>query len=253
MAWPEPKPWSPVQTGAGLGTSFGPFTIVRGLASTSFGERFLALHDRERTTHTLHRIDCGHARVRQRRVLMALDALAGLSHPHLIPIEEYSLASTGHAVAATPYAGNHDGLMTLGMHLELKGGRLSARETHRALSQLLGALAHAQARGLANGPVTFAQVLVDPRGRLVIDAYGLEHRLRGEVEGTDAFVRDASSVAALGFQMVTGCRPRRTRAGALLAARAIVPGLSEAWDRFFAWSLETPADAAGLLARLPAE
>src|SRR5205823_1242782 len=100
------------------------------------GERWLAFNESDNSDHIAHRVRLSQDKADQRRFIAAVEALSSLSHPHLLPIEQFSLGIAGGAWVVTPFTGSHDGLVTLSSLVRDKGGCMTAPETERALLQL---------------------------------------------------------------------------------------------------------------------
>lgn len=214
---------------------FGPYVLVRELSHGPAGERWLALHERDHSSHVVHRASARHDRGSQKRFFDSMERLSTLSHPHLLPIESYAVCPAGRATLVTPYTGNQSGLVTLGSLVELKGGRLSPTEADRALTHVLEGIDYAHRSGIGHGPVSAERVLVDRHGRAAIELYGLERSLRGGLGADAELVRDeVRSVAEIGYRLITGLGAEEPR----IAAGRLVKKLSPAWDEWFERGLD---------------
>lgn len=207
---------------------FGPYRMVRPLGGDEgMAERWLALHERQSTSHVVYRFRELYDKMSRRRFLAWMERLSALRHPHLLPIEEYSFCPTGRACFVTPYTGNQDGLVTLDVLLHAKGGRLGVSETQRGIRQMLDAMRYIHSLGSAHGPVDPAGVQVDRSGRLVLELRGewaVDHPCGSERD-------DVRAVVALAFRMMTGVTPER--AGRTLAELA--PDTAEGWTPAGGW------------------
>lgn len=243
---------------------FGPYSFVRALEPGRLGERWLALHDRDLSSHIVHRIVLRHDNHSRRKFLLGVQPLAELSHPHLLSVEQYSMDVSGRGCIVTPYTGSSDGLLTLAGLLQLKGGRLSASEARRATAHLLEAAAHAHERGQAHGHLTMDQILVDRHGRIQIELYGMERALGARITSTDDLIRgEVWSIIAIAYRMVTG--QRADQPGTPMALGAGMPKVTDgtakckldlAWESFFTKGLdeiEGYSTAADALAALPSD
>ena len=217
---------------------FGPYRLVRRLADSHMAERWLALHERNLSSHVVHRFQPCPDKASQRRVIGAIERGLALSGPHLLPIELFSLSISQRPCAVTPYTGNHEGLLTLADLLQAKGGQMPAPEAERAMLHLLEASRFAQGVGAVHGEVAWTDVMVDRHGSCAIEFYGLARRLNGGGGGvTEARHDEVRSIIEMGYRLVTGLDP----AASQIAASRLVKRLDRAWDEFF----ELGLDAAG--------
>lgn len=204
----------------------GPYRVIRPLEPGRLAARWLAVHDRDQTSHVAHEFFC-RDRAEQRRLISAFEQISKLDHPNILPVQQFALADCHVAWLLTPYTGNQDGLVTLDSLLQDKGGRMSADETDRALGQILRAIEFAHAAGHIHGPISADQVLVDRRGRISIEMYGLQRRLGGLGTGNSEVVRDeVRSVVELAYRLLTGFTAEEPR----IPAGRLVERLNPAWD-----------------------
>ncbi len=221
---------------------FGAYELVRELApspgTTLTAERWLALHERDNSSHVVYRFPVRHDKPGQRRFFEAVEPVALLKDSHLLEIEQYSICSTGRGMIVTPFTGNQDGLTTLGTLVEMKGGRMSPHETDRAINHLLEGLAVAHSTtgvGACHGPLMLDEVLVDRHGRLVIELYGLASRLKGvQFSAADGVRDEIRSVAGIAYRLLTGLLAEEPR----IEADRLVKGLSPLWTRWLARGLD---------------
>jgi|SoiMethySBSTD1v2_1073268.scaffolds.fasta_scaffold477970_1 serine/threonine protein kinase len=230
----------------------GPYQLVRQLEGSVPAERWLAFNQSDQTTHVAYRFKLSQDKSEQRRFIAAVEAMSPLSHPHLLPIEQFSLVVGGGAWIVTPYTGSHDGLVTLSALVRDKGGRLEPQETERALIQLLEAMEHAHSEGHVHGALRAEEILVDRRGSLSVELYGLRRRL-GAMGGTAAseVIRDeVRSLVGLGYWLLTGLPAEDPR----IEAGRLIPRLDRRWDDWFNEGLDPLggfATAGETLAGLP--
>jgi len=226
---------------------FGPYRLVRALVPGTLGDRWLALHARQKTSHVVHRFPACEDRAERRRYLTAFEKLSSIRHPHILPIEQMSFGHRARAWAVTPYTGNADGLVTLDRLRELKGGRMGVFETERAIAQLLEASSAAHEQGLIHGPLREDRILVDRHGSLAIEHYGLDRTVhpRGDADG-DATGDEIRSIAEIGYQCLTGLEPGEP---AIRASR-IDRRLDRRWDEWFERGLDPSAGFACALEAL---
>jgi serine/threonine protein kinase len=230
----------------------GPYRLNRQLQPGGLGERWLAFNESNQTDHVAHRFRLSQDRTEQRRFVAAVEVLSPLSHPHILPVEQFSLGVGGGGWIVTPYTGSHDGLVTLASLVRDKGGRMTAPETERALMQLLEAVEYAHAEGHHHGPMSAVEILVDRRGSLAIELYGLRRRLGGMARRPAADVArdEVRSVVEIGYLLLTGLPAEEPR----IQAGRLLPRLDHRWDEWFNEGLDaatgfaTPSEA---LAALP--
>ncbi len=226
---------TPILNTAPDATRLGPFALTRTLQPGPLGPRHLALHELDHSSHVIHR-PVGRDRFEQRKFLAIAQAAQKLRHPHILPIEDFGLDAKGSPWLVTPFTGDATGLWSLEAHLRAKGGYLPPIEARQAVGHLFEAAAFAHESGLAHGPLAMDEVLVDRRGSLLIEFYGLARMRRtGETLTTDPDVRRAEvqSIVRIGYQLVTGLLPEMP----IIAASRVVAGLDPAWDAWFATGL----------------
>ena len=228
---------------------FGAYELIRPLAPGPISERWLARHEFEHTSHVVHYFPERHDRAGQRRFLEAVEAVSVVSDSHLLPIQQFGVCPGGRGVAVTPYTGNHQGLVSLDMLLELKGGRMGPIEAERALVHILEGLEAGESLG-GNGPVSLSQVLVDRHGRAAIEFYGLQPRLKGApVLGPESLRDEVRSVVEIGYHLLTGLSAEEPRVPVARLERR----LPRAWENWLERGLDpvagfsTPTEAIGAL------
>ena len=229
----------------------GPYRIIRPLAPRKLASRWLAVHDRDQTSHVAHEFAC-RDRAEQRRFLSAFEKISELDHPHILQVEQFALADARLAWLLTPYTGNQDGLVTLESLLSAKGGRMPPQEADRAMSQLLSAIEYAHGMGYHHGPLSTDEILVDRHGRVSVDLYGLGRRLGGLAAGNAEVVRDeVRSVVEMGYRLITGDSADEPR----IPAGRLIRKLDAHWDAWFDAGLDPLsggfASAAEAAAALP--
>jgi serine/threonine protein kinase len=230
----------------------GPYRLIRQLQPGGLGERWLAFNEADQSDHVAHRFRMGYDKAEQRRFIAAVEALSSLAHPHLLPIEQLCLNVGGGGWIVTPFTGSHDGLVTLDSLSRDKGGRMTPPEAERALVQVLEGIEYAHAQGHHHGPVDPAEVLIDRRGSLAIELYGLRRRMGGMANRAAAEVArdEVRSIVQVGYWLLTGLPAEEPR----IQAGRLMPRLDHRWDEWFNEGLDaasgfsTPSDA---LAALP--
>ncbi len=116
-----------------------------------------------------------------------------------------------------------------------RGGQLSPDEAERAVTQLLEAVESAHTAGVRHGPIGLAEVLIDRRGSLLVELYGLERAMRGLGAGDAELARDeVRSVVEIGYQLITGLRAEAP----LIPADRLVKKLDVLWARWLAHGLD---------------
>lgn len=223
---------------------FGPYRLIRPLNPLNGWERFIALHERDDTDHVVYRHPPLHDASERRRLLGAIEPLAAVRHAHLLEVAAYSFDEQGRLCLVTPYAGNQEGLVTLSDLVERRNGRLDVAETARCVEHLLEAVIAARGAGLAGGPVVPERILVDRRGSVHIELYGLpsaDRMYRGVCTGAD----EVRAIGAMAVWLLTGIR----QDVASLAVGRIAGRGAKAWEPWLEAAtdpvngFETPADA----------
>lgn len=216
---------------------FGPYRLVRALEAGPLGERWLAVHEVDLSSHVVHRFAARPDKSGQRRFLSAVESVAGLEHPHLAPVEMFALCPLGRGCIVTPYTGNQDGLVTLDALVAAKGGRLTPIEAERAVTHLLEAMEYAEGRGVMHGPLSGSEVVVDRHGRVSIELYGLGMALAGQARNSELVRDEVRSAVEIAYRLITGLPAEEPR----IAAGKLVKKLEPAWDEW----LERGLAAAG--------
>lgn len=206
--------------------------LVAPLSALPFAKRWLALHEPTQTSRMMYLFSRGEV---AERCGGAVEALAGLSHSHVLGIDAVETDTKGDLWVLTPYPGNQHGLVTLGALLEAKGGRMNPYEAARAVEHLLDAARAAHAQRMCHGWMSIDEVLVDPRGRLLVELYGVPRKGGRRVFSEDLMRDELASIAAIGYRLVTGRSADEPR----IQAGRIVSKL----DRSFEVFLERGLDA----------
>lgn len=210
--------------------TLGPFRLVRPLGVCGLGERWVALHERARSNHALYRLPRCRDNAERRRVIQAIEHVASVSHPHLLGVEQFSFGDDGRPWVVTPYVGTQDGLITLKDLIKAKGGRMIPAEAERTCEQLLSAIGASHHAGRHHGQLSTTDVLVDRRGSLAIELYGLQRELDGFERGNAELIRDeVRAIVELGYSLVTGLSAEDPR----IRASRLVKKLDKAWDAWF--------------------
>lgn len=190
---------------------FGPYRFTRELGSVLVGpgrevRRYAALKDYDQSSHLVYRITgLGPTRMGHRKFLRAVERCASLSHEHLLPIEVYSLCSSGAACVVTPYPGDQSGLTTLASLVREKGGKLPANEVARALEHILSAVNHAHGQGFVHGIMSAERCLVDRFGKVILELYGLSEEWEPSVHERPVLAKlEVKSIVHLACRLLTG-------------------------------------------------
>ncbi|MBX3357367.1 MAG: hypothetical protein KF745_02965 [Phycisphaeraceae bacterium] len=213
----------------------GPYVLTRDLERCDLAERCLALHDVEQTSHLLYRFPTCRDKASQRRFLDAVEQIARVDHAHVLPIEQFAFDIAYRPWLVTPFPGAAGDVLTLARHVREKGGQLSPDEAERAVTQLLEAVESAHAVGVRHGPIGLGDVLIDRRGSLLVELYGLDRAMRGMGPGDAELARDeVRSVVEIGYQLITGLRAEAP----LIPADRLVKKLDAHWARWLAHGLD---------------
>lgn len=227
---------------------FGPYRLIRPLEPVTGWERFIALHERDDTDHVVYRHPALHEPSERRRLLAMVEPLAAVRHAHLLQVASYSFDEQDRLCLVTPYTGNQEGLVTLADLVQRRSGRLDVTETARCVEHLLEAVVAARAAGLNGGPVEPERILVDRRGSVHIELYGLpgaDRVFRGVCTGAD----EVRAIGAMAVWLLTGLRqdvaPVAVARIAGRGAKAWEPWLEAATDPINGF--EAPAEALSAL------
>ncbi|MCA9297476.1 MAG: protein kinase [Phycisphaerales bacterium] len=217
------------------GLRLGPYRLIRPLEPGRLAERWLALHEQAQSSHTVHRFGICADKAEQRRFLFAVEAISELEHPHLLPIEQYSFMKDGRPWVVAPYVGNQTGIVTLRRLLEDRDGNFGPLEVQRGVTQLLDAMSWAHERGHHHGELAMDEILVDRRGSLWIEMFGMARRLDALGPANQELVRDeVRSVVEIAYRMLTGVDADEP----LIRPSRLVRRLDRRWDAWFLRGLD---------------
>lgn len=215
----------------------GPYILTKRLSPGVLGDRWLALDERDQTSHVVHRFRHPGTREDALRILHAVQQTAALDDAHILKVEGAALDTKGRPFAVTPYIGDSDGVLTLDTLLRRKGGLMPIEEAKRALEHMLGAVQHAHEHALAHGPLSMPEIQVGTRGNLAVELYGVARLLstnpRPRAEAERLEIR---SVFEIAYQMVTGLRVETP----IIPACRVLPDLDASWDDLFETGLGEP-------------
>ncbi|HMN40884.1 MAG TPA: hypothetical protein PKE29_08560 [Phycisphaerales bacterium] len=228
-------------------------------------DRFLALHEDHQTSHVAYRFAPLGGKAEEGRLIAAVESAALLEHPHALKIQQFTFDITGQAWVITPFSGDVDGLRSLTRLLREKGGQMSPVEAERVMHQLFEVIALAHGGGAlqpppgkqfdgvsavsgatsgvaravgCHGPISMDEVLVDRRGSLLVELYGLARALHNGQRPTMETLRDEiRSVVEIGYQLITGLRAEHP----LIPAGRLVRRLDAKWDAWLNRGLDPSA------------
>lgn len=217
----------------------GPYVLTRRLADGPLGERHLAVHRDDLTSHIVHRPPMGSDGPGQQSFVNAVRSLDSFDHPHALKAQQWAVDSRGRPWAATAYTGDVMGIETLEGLLKTKGGYFSPSEARQALIHLLELASAAHNLGVSHGPMTMAEVHVDRRGSLMVEFYGIARSLgiKPRLSLADAQAAEVLSIIQIGYQLVTGLVPEPP----YIPVTRVVPEADPAWDDWFEVGLVSPA------------
>jgi serine/threonine protein kinase len=210
---------------------FGPYKIIRALGSTRGVERFVVLCNKTDTNRLLYRFPTQPNHSYRRAQFDKMVALSTLEHPHLLKIESASYDDRGRLCTVSPYTGNHEGLVTLSDLLLQHGGRFTVHEAARAIGHLLSASAYAHAKGLAHGPISSDDILVDRSGSIQIELYAHQSldRPASDPSPRSVVLDETRSIVELGYTLLTGLAINAER----IAPTRMIKRLDRNWDTWF--------------------
>lgn len=186
--------------------------LVRSLGRHRLAERFLAHDLRRQIDRLVYLFDDDDRDEGDDGELLwsVLRTQVGARRPHTVQIEEIGRERAGLCWAVSAYPGNHESLVTLGSLRQNRGGRLTVHEVARGVRQLLLAVCAAHRDGIIHGPIDADEVLISPRGTLLIEMYALRRALAAARGGRPALTPDEArrdevrSVASLAWTLLTG-------------------------------------------------
>ncbi len=231
----EPKKRSSVidlegEPDAGASTSrrFGDYDIVDEIARGGMGVVYLARQRVLKRVVALKVLRSGdNASSEEReRLLREAKAAAGLSHPNIVPIHEFSVHQ------GQPYF-TMDFIEGQPLDRVLEKGALNVRQAVGIIETVARAISYAHSRGIIHRDLKPANIIIDPEGRPMITDFGLavelsraedlpRMTLAGSVMGTIPYappeqaagkidqINEVSDVYAMGavlYEMLTGRPP----------------------------------------------
>lgn len=151
--------------------------------------------------------------------------------PHAQAIES-CLIEGGALWIVSPYPGSYEGLTSLSALLVSRtGGCLGPFEALRAARHVLQALDAGDALSVPHGPVRIDEVLVDTRGSVQVELFGVERCLhalnRAAIESESRNQRDqVVSVGRLAHELLTGLAPAPVPEDSRTLGRGLGRGLT---------------------------
>lgn len=203
-----------------VGRMFDGRRLVRALGSRGPARRYLG-HDERRRIDCLVYVFDALGVGGPERLWASLRSVVGQRRPHVLPIEEIGRERGGLIWAITPYPGNHESIVTLDGLRRSKGGRFSVHETCRAVEQLLDAVSAAHHAGLVHGEISGEEVIVNPRGTLLVELYGLRRALEPAGSVDEARREEVRSIVSLAWTLLTGYAAEEVEVFAPQARRLI--------------------------------
>lgn len=204
----------------------GALRVVRDLAPSAVGERWLSLDEARHTSHVIHVIRCEPPAAD--RVEHVLDRLRKATDPHVLRVDHVERRDQAWIVL-TEYPGHSDGVITLDALVAAKGGRLTGPESARGIRHLVDALLHIHTLGVRNGGLDTAQCLVDRHGRVVLELAGVAAAIGGAGTQDQLEREEVCSLGLLGHRLFSGVGPGETR---LPRTR-----IDAAWERWLTRSI----------------
>ena len=173
-----------------------------------------------------------------KRLLRLIAPLRTIENAHVLPVTDVVLGVAGWHWVITPYGGAADGIVSLATVMAAQPeGRMSAVEALHATRQLLLASDAAHVRGITHGPIAAEEVLVDRRGSLAVELYGLRRRISGAPpRDPHAVSSEVRSIAALTYRMITGFAVPDH----FVRASRVIRGVGEPFDQWIADAINGP-------------
>lgn len=205
--WASVTPAAAAPVGAGV--ELGGLTLERRLGRHALADRWLARDRARGEPFVAYRVDLLAGARGEKRFRLAVEMLTSLRHPHVCPVLWFETEAAGGRWVVSPYVGGPGGITTVAeVARERDGGILSPTEVCSAVEQVLGLMAYAHARGFCHGRIGAEDLIVDRRGAVVAELYGLSRRLRGLPAADGATcAEEVRSLAELARTLLLGAGP----------------------------------------------
>jgi serine/threonine protein kinase len=210
---PEHKPirWSdPAIAGAGAlaPAEVGPLGLVpeRRLGRRPVAERWLLRDPSDGAPFLGYRLTPSAGPPSGRGLQLATEILTGLRHRHILsPIASETTRDGGRWLVAR-FPGDYEGLRRLTTMLGARPERrLEPLEAAWIAQHTLAAIRYAHERGVAHGQMTLDDLVVDRRGGVMVELYGVARRLRDRpVADEHDRADEIRSAMGVVFQALTG-------------------------------------------------
>ena len=242
----------------------GHFRLLGKLGEGSFGEVYLAQDEKldRKVAIKLPQRKRKVTEIEVQEFLAEARTLAGLDHPHIVPVFEYGRAAAGRCYVVSKYIAGGN------LKDRLTRGRVYPPQAAYLVLQIAWALGHAHARGLVHRDIKPENILLDSTGRALVADFGLAlnaadwgpvalpagtlpymspEQAAGEVKTLDGR-SDLFSLGIVFYELLTGSRPfeGRTRSevrdeirhAELLPPQEIRPGIPDELGRICLRCLE---------------
>lgn len=181
-------------------------SLRRRLPACTLGKRWAAIDSASGEAALIYQLDPKHLQRTAADALTDMLRAGSLGHPHVMRVRRGEVARDASVHLVADYPGTRRGLKSVA---DLAGqkttGVFEPGEARAAAEHALGALTHAHAAGFAHGWLRIDEALVDPRGRIVLELFGVARALLTDPPPIeDARRADVRSVAAILHEMLTG-------------------------------------------------
>jgi len=183
-------------------------TIVRELPSHRIARRFLARRTEDNAPLMLYRVGPWTTLANPANFVDRTFELRHLRAENICCIKDAAVAVDRGCWLVGGYPGHATGLTTLHDAVNAReGGRLGKHEARTVIEQVLGASIAAHRVGIVHGAIGLDDLLITPKGRVVVELYGLEaclHAGRDKRTIQAGIAREVQSIARLAYQLLTG-------------------------------------------------
>lgn len=183
-------------------------TIVRELPSHRIARRFLARRTEDNAPLMLYRVGPWTTLANPADFVDRTFELRHLRAENICCIKDAAVAVDRGCWLVGGYPGHTGGLTTLQDAINAReGGRLGRHEARIVIEQVLSASAAAHRVGIIHGTITLDDLLITPKGRIVVELYGLENCLQAGTPNRtirNNIAREVRSIARLAYHLITG-------------------------------------------------